>query len=110
MGPIGVGDLQSSLSLQRRNSDLRGQLNRLSEELASGRTSDVGKATSGNLSPLAGIERSLSLVGAYDASANVAATALSITSSALGTLRQTTDNLGAEILAATSLGDASLRR
>ena len=110
MGPIGVGDLQSSLSLQRRNAELRGQLNRLTEELSSGRTSDVSKATSGNLSPLAGIERSLSLVSAYDTSANVAATALSITNSALGTLRQTTDNLGAEILAATSLGDASLRQ
>jgi len=55
MGPIGVGDLQSSLSLQRRNSELRGQLNRLTEELSSGRTSDVSKATSGNLSPLAGL-------------------------------------------------------
>lgn len=110
MGPIGVGDLQSSLSLQRRNSELRSVLNRLTEELASGRTSDVSKATSGNLSPLAGIERSLSMVGAYKTSANVAATALSITSSALGTLRQTTDALGGEILGTISMGSAPLRQ
>lgn len=110
MGPIGVGDLQSSLSLQRRNAELRGVLNRLTEELASGRSSDVSKTTSGNLSPLAGIERSLSLVDAYGNSANIAATALSITGAALGTVRQSVDALGADILAATSLDAASLRQ
>lgn len=110
MGPIGVGDLQASLGLQRRNSELRGVLNRLTQELASGRTSDVSKATAGNLSPLAGIERSLSFVNAYETSANMAATALSITGSALGNVRQSVDALGAEILGATSLNNASLRQ
>lgn len=65
----GVGDLAQSFQLRRENARLQDQLRTLTNELSSGRTSDLGRAVSGDYGALSGIERSLTAITAYDTAA-----------------------------------------
>ena len=52
-----IGDLAQSLVMRRQNTLLKGQLNNLTQELASGRKSDVGQSLSGDFALLGEFER-----------------------------------------------------
>ncbi len=66
----GVGDLAQSFQLRRDNARLQELLRSVSSELSTGRTSDLGRAVSGDFGQLAGIERSLSRLSAYETTAS----------------------------------------
>ena len=51
-----IGDLAQSLVMRRQNTLLKGQLNNLTQELASGRKSDVGQSLSGDFALLGEFE------------------------------------------------------
>lgn len=65
----GVGDLAQSFQLRRENARLQDQLRTLTNELSTGRTSDLGRAVSGDYGALSGLTRSLSAITAYETAA-----------------------------------------
>ncbi|MEL7446846.1 MAG: flagellin [Pseudomonadota bacterium] len=65
----GVGDLAQSFQLRRENARLQDELRTLTNELSSGRTSDLGRTVSGDFGALSGLERSLSAITAYETAA-----------------------------------------
>lgn len=65
----GVGDLAQSIQLRRDNTRLQEQFRTLADELSSGRTSDLGRAVSGDFGALSGIERSLKAISAFETAA-----------------------------------------
>lgn len=54
-----IGDLAQAFQTRRQNNALTRELNRLTEELSTGRRSDIRGGASGDRSPLAAIEREL---------------------------------------------------
>ena len=65
----GVGDLAQSFQLRRDNARLQEQFRTLTDELASGRAADLGRAVAGDFGALSGLERSLKAITAYDTAA-----------------------------------------
>jgi flagellar hook-associated protein 3 FlgL len=78
-----IGDLSQSFQLRRDNARLKGDLQRLTAELASGRTSDLRAATGGDLRPLASLERSITLLSTFRASNSEAALFTEVAQAAL---------------------------
>ncbi len=60
-----IGDLAQSALLRRDMSRVKGDLDRLTAEMSSGRIADLNSALKGQFGPLAGIGRSLSLMEAH---------------------------------------------
>lgn len=65
MSNLSLGDLAQSFMLQRRGSALKSELTQLTEELTSGKVSDVKAVLAGNVSYLTDIENDLSTLGSY---------------------------------------------
>ncbi len=72
MTTIGFGDLARTTPLARQGAQARADLARLSQELTTGRQGDVAAAAKGDLRAIAGIERSLALLGRSEAAATAA--------------------------------------
>ena len=64
MSFIQVGDLAQHLMMRRQNTLLKTQMNTLTQELASGRKSDIASAVSADFSVLGDIEHTLEIEGA----------------------------------------------
>jgi flagellar hook-associated protein 3 FlgL len=69
MTRISVGDASLTNILSRQGADLRGQVQRASQEVVTGRYADIGQALRGDLSPLLAIDASLSRLSAYKSTA-----------------------------------------
>lgn len=67
MTSLTFGDLAQSYALRSRIGNLKSETVRLSTELSSGRKSDVAKSVAGELSGLAGLERSRALLRGFAA-------------------------------------------
>ena len=65
MSAISVGDLSRSFQLRNDTARLRGDMQRLTEELSSGRRADLRTAVAGDFGALGVIERSLTTLSAY---------------------------------------------
>lgn len=65
MSSISLGDLAQSFIQQKRSVALRKDMARLTEELSSGRVSDIKQVLAGNHDYLTGLERSLELLKGY---------------------------------------------
>jgi flagellar hook-associated protein 3 FlgL len=65
MSSYALGDLAQNFMLQRRGVSLRNEMAKLSEELTTGRVTDVRKITGGNFSFLNSIERELKTLEGY---------------------------------------------
>lgn len=101
-----IGDLASHLQLRQSNASLKGHLNRLTAEVASGRVGDPARRLSGDLTLLAGLDRRLAQLAA---SQTVAAEATLVTDSmqaALGSLADLTAGFGIALQDAAQGGDA----
>jgi flagellar hook-associated protein 3 FlgL len=73
MTRISVGDASLTNILARQGAELRGQVQRASQEVASGKHTDIGLALRGDVSPLLAIDASLSRLAAYTSTATDAA-------------------------------------
>ena len=104
----GVSDLQQSLLNRRQNSELRAQLVQLTQEVGSGRVSDIHDSLSGNIAPLASVSKSLTMLNAYETTANQLNLRLDYAYSAIDGIRSKVSGLGPEILGALNQGEASL--
>lgn len=86
MSLTSIGDLARSLILQQANQSTRAGLNRLTQELTSGRRSDVAAGMYGNLTPLVATENSLSRIAAWTAASDTLRLRFQAQQSALGAL------------------------
>lgn len=100
MSVTGISDLQMSLIGRRQNASLRSELVKLTQEIASGKVSDVQEAILGDTAPLSSIDRSLSLIDGYEFSASRADLKFSYASESLARIQDSVSALGAELLAA----------
>lgn len=66
MAMTSIGDLAASVLLRQRNSTLKADMARLSEELVSGRTATPAKTVQGNFRAISSIEQSISRLRAHD--------------------------------------------
>lgn len=93
-----IGDLSQSLQLRRDNARLKVDMQRLTTELSTGRTSDLRAATRGDLRPLAEFERTIPLLETFRTSNAEAALFAEVAQSALADVEA-----GAGILSASAL-------
>jgi len=73
MSYVSVGDMAQSFSFNRKSYQLKTNANRLGNELASGRVSDLSKRFSGDFTVISGIESSLKTLESYKVSQKEAA-------------------------------------
>mgnify|MGYP003382308863 CR=1 FL=1 len=73
MTRISVGDASLTNILARQGAELRGQVQRASQEVATGRHSDIGVALRGDFSPLLAVDASLARLAAYQSNTSDAA-------------------------------------
>jgi len=84
MSLLAIGDRASTFQIRRFSSDLKADLTRLGQELATGRRADLGAAVSGDFGPAAAIERSLTALAAYRTTASETAQLFEAAQLALG--------------------------
>lgn len=109
MPSIQTGDMARPYQLQAQNSAMKARIDRLSAELASGRRADPAATLGGDLSLVAGFDRSLAALAAYDHVSAEAGNFVGALQIALDTLSGITSDLAPSLnAAATSAGAADL--
>ena len=103
-----IGDLSQNLQLRRYNAQMKADLARLSEEMATGKKADIGKAVRGDFRPLAGIESSLNALEAYNAITNEAALFSSAMQSRLEFVQEQAQSVTANLLSDAFLTDPNM--
>ncbi|MEM9434380.1 MAG: flagellin [Pseudomonadota bacterium] len=98
-----VGDLAQSLVLRRQSASLQSDLARLSEELATGKVSDVTDAVRGDFSALSSLERTLTLIEGYSSVRNAADFEYASAQNTLSSISDLIAGNGAELLSIVTL-------
>ena len=104
---ISVGDMAQTFLFRQYGAQLKTDLGRLSEELSSGRLSDIPKAVSGDFGSLASIEHNLSTLKSHRLSATEAASFAQGLQDILGQAQALADDLAPALLTAGSSGNAT---
>lgn len=99
MNYVSVGDMAQSYQLRRHGAQLKTVMTQLTEEVMTSVKQDAAKALGGNFGPLAAIDRSLSMIEAYDLSAKEAGLRAAGMQSALGLMQESASDLGTGLLA-----------
>jgi flagellar hook-associated protein 3 FlgL len=97
-----IGDLAQGFVLRKQGAELTRQMDRLTAEVSTGRAADIPKAVSGNLLPLADIERALSMAGVQRDTTRIAALDAGIMQTALSRVGDGADTLANSALMTTS--------
>jgi flagellar hook-associated protein 3 FlgL len=100
MTRISVGDASLANILARQGADLRGQVLRASQELASGKQPDIVASLRGDVSPLLAIDASLSRLSAYKSNTTEAAFQTAAQQSAIAGLSELATGLSTSLLGA----------
>ncbi len=100
MTRISVGDASLANILARQGADLRGQVLRASQEIASGNQSDIAASLRGDVSPLLAIDASLSRLSAYKSNTTEAAFQTAAQQSAIAGLSELATGLSTSLLGA----------
>jgi len=108
MTGISVGDLAISFQTRRDHTRIKSDLQRLGTELATGVTQNLRSATGGDLGALAGLEHGLGTLQAYKLAAAEASLAVGTLQRALGTVQETSSELGPSLLQASTSGQSTL--
>jgi flagellar hook-associated protein 3 FlgL len=95
-----IGDLSQSFQLRRDNARLKEEMQRLTTELSTGRTADLRGTTRGDFRPLAALERSVALLGAFRTSNAEAALFAEVAQGALADVEAGAGSLSATALIA----------
>lgn len=95
-----IGDMAQSFALRRQSVELNRQMDRLTQELSSGRAADIPKHLSGHLVQLADVERDLSVLDARRDVVRLAATDAEVMQTALERVQDTTGELATSALTA----------
>ncbi len=102
-----IGDLAQSLVMRRQNSLLKADLNSLTQELASGKKSDVGRSLSGDFRLLGEFERGLKVLNGYGLAIADARIFSDTVQSALDQMQTLSGDLGNTLLLSASAGLAT---
>lgn len=108
MNYVSIGDMAQAYQMRRHNVELQKHLMRLSEELTSGKKSDMAEAVSGDFKALAGIERSLKTLDAYKTATDEAGLFTQALQTALDTAQTMTTELAPSLLMAGTNGGVTL--
>ena len=100
-----LGDMAQSFQLRLHNNTVKTDVQRLTKELSSGQTSDIGKTVRGDFSLLAGVERGLRLSEIYATSIAEADLYTGAQQAALGTIQDKLTDLAPLLFSATGAGE-----
>lgn len=100
MTRISVGDASLTNILARQGADLRGQVQRASQEVASGKHADLGATLRGDYSPVLAIDASLTRLSAYKSNTTDAALQTAAQQSALDGLSKLAGGISSILLGA----------
>lgn len=100
MNYVSIGDMAQSFQLRQHNVQLKTVLNRLSEEVVTGQAQDVAEKLGGDVTILAGIDRSLNVIDAYEVVASEAGVLTSTMQASLGLIQDLSGELGPLLLSA----------
>lgn len=104
-----IGDLAQTFKLRQQNVQLKQQMSRLTQELSSGRASDVTKHLSGNFGHLGDVEHDLVVLSSFQRGASTAATSTLAMQSALENVQSVINALGSTaVVAGTTAGGVTL--
>lgn len=107
MNVVSQGDMAQNWLLRRQNADLKTVLNRLTHEMSTGRRADLSGAVGGDFKVLAGIEHSLSLLGAFRTATSEAQTFTETLQTAFETVQKITTDLAPALNSAGTTGSAT---
>lgn len=102
MNYVSVGDLAFTYQNRRQNVQIKTDLARLAQELASGQKSDLSTATSGDFSPIVGLERSLKANTSFSTSITEAGLFTAAIQTSLELVQTSSSELGTSLLTASS--------
>ena len=108
MTAVSLGDMAKSFMLRRHTVDLKQNLDRLSNEVATGRVGDTAAHVSGDLVPIAGIDASLARLKGYGAVTSEAGIFAGAMQTALGTVDTVASDLGNTLISASTGGSEAL--
>lgn len=100
MSSVSLGDLSQAFMLQKRSVALRQDLSRFSQELSSGRVSDVGEVLSGNHNYLSSLERSISVLESYSVATSEASYFTGAVQNSLSRIQDFSGQLGIDLILA----------
>ncbi|MBP9048184.1 MAG: flagellin [Tabrizicola sp.] len=100
MTRISVGDASLTNILARQGADLRGQVQRASQEVASGQHADIGAVLRGDFSPLLAVNASLARLAAYKSNTADAAVQTAAQQAAISGLSGLASGISTTLLAA----------
>lgn len=106
MTMVSFGDLAQSFLLKSHTARLKGEAGRVSQELSSGRVSDVGLAVSGDFSRLSALSRSRSVIDGYQTSARDASISAKTAQATIATLSDSVQGLISPLFSVSQLGMA----
>ena len=106
MSNVSLGDMALNFLLQRQNTQIKTNLQQLSTEMTTGVTADLGKTLSGNFSPLAGLEQSISTLGAYSTATSQASLSAATMQTALTQINDQATSLATSLVGAGNAGQA----
>ncbi len=93
-----IGDLSQAFMTRRQNADLKMSLNRLTNELASGRVSDLSARVKGDLAGIGHLESNLSRLSADMQVAKETASLLNFTQQSLGRVTSESGRIARDVL------------
>ena len=99
MTRISVGDASMTNILARQGADLRGQVQRAAQEVATGRHSDIGQVLRGDVAPLLAVDASLARLAAYRTNTTDAAFQTAAQQSAIAGLSQLASGITVTLMA-----------
>lgn len=108
MNTVSLGDMARSFMLRRHTVDLKHNLQRLTNEAATGSVSDTAARVSGDLVPIAGIDASLARLKGYSAVTSEAGLFAGAMQTALGTVDSLAGNLSNSLISTSTGGSVSL--
>ena len=101
-----VGDLAQTFLIRQQNVQLKTDLQRLSLELSTGQKADIASSLSGDYSPVASIERSLTSLSSFQTANAEAGLFASTMQAALGNLQSLAIEVAPNLLTASDAGQA----
>ncbi|MFN4193755.1 MAG: flagellin [Tabrizicola sp.] len=100
---VSVGDASLTNILARQGADLRAQVQRAAQEVATGRSADIGKALRGDVSPLLAVDASLARLAAFKSTAADAAFQVAAQQASLQGLSQLASGISTALLGASDV-------
>ncbi|MDZ4311952.1 MAG: flagellin [Cypionkella sp.] len=108
MGAVSLGDMARSFMLQRHTVDLKQSLQRLTNEVATGKVSDTAARVSGDLVPISSLDTALARLKGYGAVTTEAGMFAGAMQTALATVDSLASDLGNILISTTTGGSPAL--